>query len=188
MFRAQLHHLCRPFLVQILRGTPLSKSVLVRNVLSQVHSFRTSGAFPLILLWDCWFLLRAPCCRNPRTAYTQIQELQIPSIITYQTSQTASLHCTCWRQQQKFIGAFKLTDKNYSHPPNVQLGSILRMVSFQAHFSKWHTFSSVVLAAERTTRRSLGSLHLEIIYKPCTVSYHPAHQHVIRSNFCLVFH
>ena len=30
----------------------------------------------LILLLDCWCLLRAPCCCFPRTANTQIQELQ----------------------------------------------------------------------------------------------------------------
>ena len=70
-------------------------------------------------------VLRAPCCRIPRTANTQIQELHIPSIVTFQTSHTACLHCTCWRQQQKFIGAVKLTDKNASHPSHVQFGSIL---------------------------------------------------------------
>ena len=43
-------------------------SILVQNVLSQVHSFRTSAAFQLTLLLDCWFLLRAPCCRIPRTS------------------------------------------------------------------------------------------------------------------------
>ena len=101
--------------------TSCSTSVLVHNVLSQVHSFRTSAAFQLILLLDCWCLLRAPCCRIPRTANTQIQELQIPSIVTFQTSHTACLHCTCWRQQQKFVGAVKLADKNSSHPPDVGL-------------------------------------------------------------------
>ena len=30
-----------------------------------------------------------------------------------------------WRQQQKFIGAVKLAEKNSSHPPHVQFGSIL---------------------------------------------------------------
>ena len=65
---------------------------------------------------------------------------------TFQTSHTACLHCACWRQQQKFIGAVKLAGKNSSHPPHVQLGSVLRMVSPQAHFSKWHNLSSVVLA------------------------------------------
>ena len=80
-------------------------------------------------LLDCRCLLRAPCCCIPRTATTQIEELQIPSNVTFQTSHTACLHCTCWRQQQKFIGAIKLADKNSSHQPHVQLGSTLRMVS-----------------------------------------------------------
>ena len=103
-----------------------STSVLVPNVLSQMHSFRTSAAFQLTLLLDCWCLLRAPYCRSiPRTANTQIQELQVSSIVTFQTSDTVCLHCTCWRQLQKFIGAVKLSDKNSSHPPHVQFGSIL---------------------------------------------------------------
>ena len=140
------------------------------------------------LLLDCWFMLRAPCCRIPRTANTQIQELQVPSIVTFQTSHTACLHCTCWRQQQEIIGAVKLADKDSSHPPHVQPGSILRMVAPQAHFSKWHNFSSVVLATDRTLKRSPSSLHLELVYDPCTMVYHPAHQHMIRSNCCLVFH
>ena len=41
-------------------------------------------------------------------ANTQTQELQIPSIVTFQTSHTTCLH---WRQQQKFIDAVKLADK-----------------------------------------------------------------------------
>ena len=115
--------------------------------------------------------MRATCCRIPRTANTQIQELQVPSIIALQTSHTACLHCTCWRQQEEFIGAVKLADKNSSQPSHVQFGSILRMVSPQAHFSKWHKYSSVVLAPDRTIRRSPGSLHLEIVLQnnPCTV-------------------
>ena len=78
--------------------------------------------------------------------------------------------------------------QNSSHPPHVQLGSILSMVSLQAHFSKCHNFSSAILAPDRTTRRSPGSLHLEFVHNPCTMSCHPAHQHVIQSNYCLVFH
>ena len=76
-----------------------------------VQPFRTSAGFQLILLLDGRSLLRAPCCRIPRTANIQIQELQIPSIVTFQTSHTACLHCTCWRQQQKFVGAVKLADQ-----------------------------------------------------------------------------
>ena len=88
-----------------------STSVLVQNVLWQIHFLRTSPAFQLILLLDCWFLLRAPCCRIPRSADTHTQELQVPSIITFQTSHTSCLHDTCWRQQQKFTGTIKLADK-----------------------------------------------------------------------------
>ena len=66
-----------------------------------------------------------------------------------------------------------LADKNSSHPSHVQFGSILRMASLQAHFSKWHNFSSAVLAPESTIRRSPCFLHLEIVYNPCTVPTHP---------------
>ena len=62
----------------------------------------------------CW------SCRTPWTANTQIQELQIPSTITFKTS-----HWTCCRQQQDFIGAVRLAHQNSSHPPHVQFGSIL---------------------------------------------------------------
>ena len=57
-----------------------SASVFFQNVLSQIHSFCTSATVQLILLLDCWCLLRASCCCIPRTANTQIQEMQIPSI------------------------------------------------------------------------------------------------------------
>ena len=118
-----------------------------------------------------------PANKLTLSANTLIQELQIPSIITFQTSHTACLHCTCWRQQQEFIGAVKLADKKPSHPPYVQFGCILSVVS--SH--------DVVIARGRTTRRSPGSLHLEIVYNPCTVSYHPTHQYMIRSNSSLVY-
>ena len=95
------------------------------------------------------------------------------------------LHCTCWRQHQNFISADTLVDKNSSHPPHVQLDTILRMVSSQAHLSKWHNFSSVVLVPDRTLRHSPSSLHLKVVDKSCTISCHPVHQHVMWSNFCL---
>ena len=84
-----VHH----FFVQLFLGTPLwccpiptqpghpaVRPYLSKNLLSQVQPFRTFATRQLILLLDCWFLLRAPCCRIPRTANTQNQELQIPSI------------------------------------------------------------------------------------------------------------
>ena len=54
-------------------------------------TFRTSAACQLTSFLDCWSLPRAPCCRIPRTANTQIQELQIPKIITFKTFRTACL-------------------------------------------------------------------------------------------------
>ena len=47
--------------------TSCNTSVLVQNVMSQIH-FYTSAAFQLIILSDCWFLLRAPYCGIPKTA------------------------------------------------------------------------------------------------------------------------
>ena len=136
-----MHHLCPSLLVQscsaLLGVLPnsnttwasCSTSVPIQNVLSQAQPFRTSAACQLILLLDCWSLLHAPCCRIPRTANTQIQKLQIPSFVTFKTSHTACLHCTCWRKEQEFIGTVKLTDRNASHPPHVQFGSTLRFHS-----------------------------------------------------------
>ena len=143
----------------------LARHPAVRPYLSKIfcRKYTLFARLPLSNSSFCWIV--GFCCvllpvASHGLANTQTQELQIPSIITFPTSHTACLHCTCWRQQQKFIGAVKLADKNSSHPPHVQLASILRMVSPQAHFSKWHNFSSVVLAPESTIRRSPGSLPL----------------------------
>ena len=147
MSRVLLHHLCPPLLVQLLLGTPLCAAHFQHNlgILQCVRTcpkcsvsstlFSHVCRFPTHPLLDCWFLLRAPCCRVPRTANTQIQELQIPSIITFKTSHTACFYCTCWCQQQKFIGAVKLADKNSSHPSHYQIGPIFGMVSSQADLS-----------------------------------------------------
>ena len=134
-----------------------------KTILSQVHSFRTFAAFHLILLLDFWFLLRAPCCRFPSTANTQIQELQIPSIITFQTSYTSCLHCTCWRQQQKFIRQKLLAFNSCSiwHPQNGFAPSTP---------PKWHNLLSIILDPDRTILRSPSSLPLKVVYNPCTVS------------------
>ena len=79
-----------------------SASILVQNVLAQVQPFLTFATCQLILLLDCWPLMRVLSCRIPRTANTQIQELQ-----------------------KEFIGVVKLADKKSSHPSHVHLGSIL---------------------------------------------------------------
>ena len=156
-----------------------STSVFVQNILSQVQSFRTSAAFQLILLLDCWCLLRAPCCHISRTANTQIQELQILRIITFQTSHTACLYCTCWRQQQKFIRCGQACRQKLLASTSCSTWLHPKNGFAQTNFSKWHNFSSVVLAPDRTIRRSPGSLHLENWLQP---------MHMIRSIFCLVFH
>ena len=125
-----------------------STSVPIQNVLSQVqttfsHVCRLpTHPFPGLLV-----PARAPCCRIPRTANTQIQELQIPKIITFKTSHTACLHCTCWRKEQEFIGTVKLPTKTH----------------------RIHLMFNLVPPSD------------------FTVSYHPTHQYMIKSNFCLVF-
>ena len=71
----------------------------VRPYLSRMfcRTYSLFARLPLANSSVCWIV--GPCgvlfcCRIPRTANTQIQELQIPSIITFQTSHTAwsSLH------------------------------------------------------------------------------------------------
>ena len=111
------------------------------------------------------------------------QELQIPSIVTFQTSHTACLHCTCWRQQQKFIGAVKLADKKLLAPTSCSIW--LHPLS---DFGPNKFLQVAPLLQCSTKGRSPGALHLEIVHIPCTVSNHPAHQHMVRSNSCLVSH
>ena len=101
----------------------------VRPYLSRMfcRTYSLFARLPLANSSVCWIV--GPCgvlfAVVPRTANTQIQELQIPSIITFQTSHTACLHCTNWRQQQEFICAVKLADKNSLHPFHIRCGSIL---------------------------------------------------------------
>ena len=97
-------------------------SVLVQNVLAQVQSFYSSVTGQLILGLDRWSLRHTLGCRTPRAANTQIQELQVPSAIALKTSHTTRLDRSCWRQQEKFIGAIKLADKDSSHPSHIREG------------------------------------------------------------------
>ena len=123
--------MCCPFPTQ--PGHPVVRRYLSRIFCRKYTLFRKSAAFQLIFLLDRWSLLRALCCGVPRTANTQIQELQVPSSVTFKTPHATCFHCSCWRQQQEFIGAVKLADKNLSHPPHILFGPIFRMVSSQAH-------------------------------------------------------
>ena len=100
---------------------------------------------------------------------TQIQELQVPSAIVLKKSHTTRLYCSCWRQQEKFIGTVKRTDKDSWHPSHIQFGPFFSMVSSQAELSEWHNFTSVLLASKTTTWRSPRSVHLKIVHDPCIV-------------------
>ena len=51
-------------------------------------------------------------------------ELQVQSAIALKTSHTKRLDCSCWRQQEKFVGAVKLADKDSSHPSHIQFGLV----------------------------------------------------------------
>ena len=153
-----MHHLCPPFFVQFLLGNPLCAAQFYHNlgILQYVRTcpkcsvastlFSHICRFPTRPLVGCWFLLRAPCCRVPWTANTHPRianpkHYHLPDV----SHNVSSLHLLASTSE---IHRVKLADKNYSHPPHVQLGSILRMVSLQSHFSKWHHFSSVVLASD----------------------------------------
>ena len=130
-------------------------SVLVQNALAYVQFVRSSATGQLTLWLDRWCLRRTLGCRVPRAANTQIQELQAPSAIALKTSHTARLYCSCWRQQEKFIGAGKLADQD-SH---IQCGSIFSMVSSKADLSEWHNFTSVVLASKSTLENCWRPMH-----------------------------
>ena len=66
----------------------------------------------------CWIV--DPCCVLLAVAFHRLpthrlRELQIPSTITFKTSHTACLHCTCWRQQE-FIGAVHTSPNGTTSP------------------------------------------------------------------------
>ena len=129
-----------------------STSVYLSKMLSR--NYTLFARLPLSNSSFVGLLVSAACSLLSHSTDCQHTDSRIanPSIVTFQTSLTTCLHCTCWRQQQKFIGAVKLADKNSSHPPHVQLSSILRMVSPQSHFSKWYNFSSALTQISHHTR------------------------------------
>ena len=126
-----------------------STSVLIQNVLSQVQPFRKFATHPFVGL-----LVPAACSLLSHSTDCQHTDSRIANPKHY--------------HYPDFISAVKLADKNSSHPPHVQLGSILKIVSPRAHLSKWHNFSSVVLAPNRMIKRSPRSLQMEI----CLQSMH----------------
>ena len=106
----------------------------------------TTHPFVGLVSTACSLLLHSTDCQHTdfRIAISKHCHLQ--------TSHTACLHCTCWRQKQKLIGEVKLADINSSHPPHVRFGSIVWVISAETNFSKWHHFSSVVLTPPSSPR------------------------------------
>ena len=151
MSRTSLHHLCPQLLVQLLLGTPLFAAHFpkqpghsaVRPYLSKMFCGYNTIFARLSLSHSsfCWIV--GFCCVLIPVAFHGLPSHKFKIC---KSSHTACLHCTFWRRE--FIGVVKLADKNSSHPPHVQLGSILRMVSLQTHFSNCHNLSSVVLAPD----------------------------------------
>ena len=101
-------------------------------------------------------LVPAACTLLPHSTDCQHTDSRIANpkiIITFKTSHTACLHCTCWRKEQEFIGTVKLTDT-----PRKRF-----------EYFRIHLMFNLVPPSD------------------FTVSYHPTHQYMIKSNFCLVF-
>ena len=122
-----LHHLWPTCLVQLLLGTPPCVVQFQRSlgILSYVRTCPECpgvctylfGATGQLILWlDRWSLRRTLDCHIPRAANTQVQELQVPSATALKTSHTTCPHCSCWRQQEKFIGAVKVARLSWAAP------------------------------------------------------------------------
>ena len=127
-----LHHQKPTFHVQFLLGTPLCVVQFQHNlgILWYVRTYLecpvVSTTFSHVCHWPTHLFVGswvpAACSLlSPSTdCQHKVQEFQIPSVVTFKTSHTACLHCSCWRQQWEFVSAVKLADKNSSHPPHVQ--------------------------------------------------------------------
>ena len=187
----KLHHPCPPFFVQFLLGIPLpdskttwascSASILVQNIQSQVHSFTR---LPLSNSSFCW--IAGVCCVLLPVAFHGLPAHRFNNCKFQALSPSRRL------TQRVFIAPVGVNRRNSSVrsslPTKTPRIDLMFKLAPSSNFSKWHHICSVVLAPDRTTRRSPGTLHLEIDHSPWIVSNHPAHQHMIRSNFCLLFH
>ena len=146
---------------------------ILQYVLSQVQPFRTFAASQLTLLLDCWFLRRAPYCRIPRTANTQIQQVQIPSIITFKTSHTACLWAStagihrCGQAcRQKLLASTSYSIRH--HPLKGFVPSTVLQIEQLLQCSPCSGWNDKAFSR----LPSLGNC-----LQPCTVLYHAAHQH-----------
>ena len=125
-------------------GTPLYPAV--RPYLCKIfcRKYTIVARLPLSNSSFCWIV--GVCCVLLAVAFHGLPTHRFKKCKSQALSPsrrlTQCLHCTCWRQQQEFIGAVKLAVKNSSHPPHVQLGSILRMV-WSLHTSPSGTTSPV---------------------------------------------
>ena len=137
----------------------------VRPYLSKIFSRKWNlfARLPLANSSFCWIV--GPCCVLLAVAFHGLPTHRFKNCKYQALSQSRRL-----TQRVIFapvgVGEVKLPVKN-----------LLASTSFsssQAHFSYWHNFPSVVLAQDRTIRRSPSSLHLKIVHNPCTVSYHPS--------------
>ena len=166
-------------------GHPVVRPYLSR-MLWRMYNFFTRR--PLANSWlNRWSLRRALGCRIPKAANTPTHELRVPSAIALKTSHTTRHYCSCWRQQEEFIGAIKLADKNSSHPSHIQFSPIFRIFSSQADLSEWHNFFTAIRASNTAIWRCPRSFHLKMMHDPCTVPNHPTHlAHVqVQFLFCI---
>ena len=104
-----------------------STSVLTQNVLSQVQPFRTFAACQLILVLDCWSLLRAPCCRIPRSCqhtdsrianpkHYHLQDVSHRVSSLHLLASTAEIHRCCQACRLKLLASTSCS--TWLHPQN----------------------------------------------------------------------
>ena len=187
---------CPPFVAQFSLGNPPSAVPFQRNlgILQYVRTCPECAVASTTSLHVChlrWMV--GPCCVHRAVAFHGLPTHKIK------------------KQIQAFSPSSRLTQRVFIAPVGVNrrnspVRSSLPRKTPRIHLmfnlapsSQWFrsketspngTTSPVqlVLASDRTIRRSPGSLQLKVVHNPCKVPNHPAHQHMIRSNFCIVSH
>ena len=127
-------------------------------------------------------------CHIPRAVNTQVEDLQVPSAVAVKTSRTTRFHRSCWRQQEKFIGAVKVADRDSSHPPHVQFGPIfLQNGLVPSRPLRMAQLTSLVLAAKTTTMAFSQILSLENCSRPmhCAEPSSPSTQDQVQFLSCI---
>ena len=133
------------------------KCSVASTTFSHFYHWPTHPLIGLLVPGTRFFLMHSTDCQHTSSRIANLKHYCRPDA----SLNVSSLHLLASRA--RIHRCCHACQHNSSHPPRVQLGSIFRVISPQAHFFKWHNFSTVVLAPNRTIMRSPGAVHLEMI-------------------------